>query len=69
MARVATHFRDAELREEQLRKRYELPAGLKNFAVNLNLLARQDKLPPVVGATTKSSRCWRSCATASDRTP
>jgi ATP-dependent Clp protease ATP-binding subunit ClpA len=48
VARVATHFRDAELREEQLRKQYELPAGLRNFAVNLNLLARQDKLPPVV---------------------
>ncbi len=49
VARVATHFRDSELREEQLRKRFELPAALKNFAVNLNLLARQDKIPPVVG--------------------
>jgi ATP-dependent Clp protease ATP-binding subunit ClpA len=49
VARVTTHFRDAELREEQLRKQYELPAGLRNFAVNLNLLARQDKVPPVFG--------------------
>ena len=47
VARVATHFRDSELREEQLRKRFELPAALKNFAVNLNLLARQDKIAPV----------------------
>ena len=49
VARVATHFRDSELREEQLRKRFELPAALKNFAVNLNLLARQDKIAPVIG--------------------
>ena len=49
VARVATHFRDSELREEQLRKRFELPAALKNFAINLNLLARQDKIAPVVG--------------------
>ncbi len=49
VARVATHFRDSELREEQLRKRFELPAALKNFAINLNLLARQDKIPPVIG--------------------
>jgi ATP-dependent Clp protease ATP-binding subunit ClpA len=32
-----------------LRKRYELPPFLKQFAVNLNLLARQDRLPPVYG--------------------
>ena len=49
VARVATHFRDSELREEQLRKRFELPAALKNFAINLNLLARQDKIAPVIG--------------------
>ena len=49
VARVATHFRDSELREEQLRKQFELPSALRNYAVNLNLLARQDKLPPVFG--------------------
>src|SRR5687767_10823640 len=47
--RITTRMRDNELREEQLRKRFELPAALKNFAVNLNLLARQDKIAPVVG--------------------
>ena len=38
-----------ELREERLKKRFELPPFLKHFATNLNLLARQDKLPPVFG--------------------
>lgn len=32
---------------EHLKKRYELPSFLKHFAVNLNLLACQDKIPPV----------------------
>jgi ATP-dependent Clp protease ATP-binding subunit ClpA len=49
LARVTTHFREGELREEQIRKRFELPNALRTFAVNLNLLARQDKLPPVIG--------------------
>ena len=48
-ARLAMIVRDVELRDENLRKRYELPPFLKQFAVNLNLLARQDKLPPVYG--------------------
>ena len=47
--RLMTIVRDIELRDEKLRKRYELPPFLKQFAVNLNLLARQDKLPPVFG--------------------
>src|SRR5207247_6695732 len=42
-------MRDMELREERLKKRFELPPFLKHFATNLNLLARQDKLPPVFG--------------------
>ena len=48
-ARLAMIVRDVELRDEKLRKRYELPPFLKQFAVNLNLLARQDKIPPVFG--------------------
>jgi ATP-dependent Clp protease ATP-binding subunit ClpA len=48
-ARLAMIVRDVELRDEKLRKRYELPPFLKQFAINLNLLARQDKLPPVYG--------------------
>jgi ATP-dependent Clp protease ATP-binding subunit ClpC len=52
-ARLAMIVRDVELRDEKLRKRYELPPFLKQFAVNLNLLARQDKLPPVFGRDTQ----------------
>ncbi|MCA1586078.1 MAG: ATP-dependent Clp protease ATP-binding subunit [Acidobacteria bacterium] len=47
--RLVTVVRDIELRDEHMRKRYELPPFLRQFAVNLNLLARQDKLPPVFG--------------------
>src|SRR5258705_4401443 len=47
--RLTTRMRDMELREERLKKRFELPPFLKHFATNLNLLARQDKLPPVFG--------------------
>jgi ATP-dependent Clp protease ATP-binding subunit ClpA len=49
VSRLTARMRDMELREERLKKRFELPPFLKHFAVNLNLLARQDKLPPVFG--------------------
>jgi ATP-dependent Clp protease ATP-binding subunit ClpA len=49
VARLGVRVRDMELREERLKKRFELPPFLKHFATNLNLLARQDKLPPVYG--------------------
>jgi ATP-dependent Clp protease ATP-binding subunit ClpA len=49
VSRIATRMRDNEVREEQLRKRFELPPFLKHFATNLNLLARQDKVSPVYG--------------------
>src|SRR3954465_5270131 len=49
VSRIATRIRDNELREERLRKRFELPPFLKHFATNLNLLARQDKIAPVYG--------------------
>jgi ATP-dependent Clp protease ATP-binding subunit ClpA len=49
VSRIATRIRDHELREEQLRKQFELPPFLKSFATNLNWLARQDKLAPVYG--------------------
>lgn len=48
-ARLIMVVREVELRDERLRRRYELPQFLKQFAVNLNLLARQDRLPPVHG--------------------
>jgi ATP-dependent Clp protease ATP-binding subunit ClpA len=49
VTRLNARMRDMELREERLKKRFELPPFLKHFATNLNLLARQDKLPPVFG--------------------
>jgi ATP-dependent Clp protease ATP-binding subunit ClpA len=49
MSRLVTRMRDHELREERLKKRFELPPFLKHFATNLNQLARQDKIPPVYG--------------------
>ena len=47
--RLNARMRDMELRDERLKKRFELPPFLKHFATNLNLLARQDKVPPVFG--------------------
>ena len=49
VSRLASRMRDHELREERLKKRFELPPFLKHFATNLNQLARQDKIPPVYG--------------------
>src|SRR5689334_10205977 len=49
VSRLNARMRDMELREERLKKRFELPPFLKHFATNLNLLARQDKVPPVFG--------------------
>jgi len=48
-SRLNARMRDLELRDERLKKRFELPPFLKHFATNLNLLARQDKVPPVFG--------------------
>ena len=49
VSRLNARMRDLELREERLKKRFELPPFLKHFATNLNLLARQDKIPPLFG--------------------
>jgi ATP-dependent Clp protease ATP-binding subunit ClpA len=49
VSRLNARMRDLELRDERLKKRFELPPFLKHFATNLNLLARQDKVPPVFG--------------------
>jgi ATP-dependent Clp protease ATP-binding subunit ClpA len=48
-SRVNDYARELEQQQEQLLKRFELPQHLKQLATNLNLLARQDKLPPVFG--------------------
>jgi ATP-dependent Clp protease ATP-binding subunit ClpA len=49
VSRLHARMRDMEQREERLKKRFELPPFLKHFATNMNMLARQDKLPPVFG--------------------
>jgi len=56
VSRLATKMRDHELREERLKKRFELPPFLKHFATNLNQLARQDKVPPVFGRDAEMDR-------------
>jgi len=49
IARLEAQTRELEMDEEWLKKRFELPPSLKHFGTNLNLLARQDKVPPVYG--------------------
>ncbi len=49
MQKIQTRVRSHEEKEERYRRRYELPPYLKHFGVSLNKLARQDKLPPVIG--------------------
>src|SRR3989337_943651 len=49
MRRIAVKVRSKEEIEEELMKKYELPPNLKHFAVNLNKLARFDKLPLIIG--------------------
>ena len=40
---------EREQKEEQYRKKFELPPYLKHFGVSLNRLARADKIPPTIG--------------------
>jgi ATP-dependent Clp protease ATP-binding subunit ClpA len=49
VGRITSRVKEIEREEERLKKRYELPPFLRHFATNLNLLARQDKLPPLHG--------------------
>jgi len=49
LSRFSTQLRSREERVEEFRKKYELPANLRTFGVNLNLLAREGKIPPIVG--------------------
>jgi len=49
VSKVTARARDMEMREERLKKRFELPPFLKHFAVNLNRMARQDRIAPVFG--------------------
>ncbi len=49
MRTITVKVRSKEEREEEIKKKYELPPNLKHFAVNLNKLARYDKLPTIIG--------------------
>jgi len=49
LSRFSTQLRTREEKVEEFRKKYELPANLRTFGVNLNLLAREGKIPPIVG--------------------
>lgn len=46
---VRDFMRERALREERLRKSFELPPFLKHFATNLNQLVREDRIPPAFG--------------------
>ncbi len=46
---INIRVRDKELRDEIIKKRFELPPFLGHFATNLNLMARLDKIPPIYG--------------------
>ncbi|MBI2370905.1 MAG: ATP-dependent Clp protease ATP-binding subunit [Deltaproteobacteria bacterium] len=49
VSRLVAHVRSREVRQEEIRKKFELSPHLKPFGVNLNLLAHQGKLPLIVG--------------------
>lgn len=49
MRRITVRVRSNEERVEEDKKKYELPPNLKNFAVNLNKLAKHGKIPPIIG--------------------
>jgi ATP-dependent Clp protease ATP-binding subunit ClpA len=49
MRKITVRVRSKEEIEEEIKKKYDLPPNLKHFAVNLNKLARFDKLPTIIG--------------------
>ena len=53
LSRFSAQLRNREEKVEDLRKRHELPAHLRTFAVNLNFLAREGKITPVIGRETE----------------
>ena len=46
---VRVNVTEREQKEEQYRKKFELPPYLKHFGLSLNRLARADKIPPTIG--------------------
>jgi ATP-dependent Clp protease ATP-binding subunit ClpA len=49
LQKISTRVRSREEREERFRRRYELPPYLKHFGISFNKMAREDKLPPLIG--------------------
>src|SRR5436190_1949523 len=47
--KVRTNVHEREQKEEQYRKKFELPPYLKHFGVSLNRQARLDKIAPTIG--------------------
>ncbi|MCL2103136.1 MAG: ATP-dependent Clp protease ATP-binding subunit [Syntrophorhabdaceae bacterium] len=56
LSRFSAQLRNQEEKVEESLKRHELPANLRLFAVNLNLLAREGKIPPVIGRDAEIDR-------------
>ncbi|MCO6510513.1 MAG: ATP-dependent Clp protease ATP-binding subunit [Aridibacter famidurans] len=46
---ATSRIRIREKEAERIKKKYELPSYLKHFGVSLNKMAREDKIPPVIG--------------------
>lgn len=46
---VRTNVNERDQKEEQYRRKFELPPYLKHFGVSLNRMARADKIPPTIG--------------------
>ena len=47
--RINERVKNRELQEKELKRKFDLPRHLKHFTTNLNYLARQNKLPPIIG--------------------
>jgi ATP-dependent Clp protease ATP-binding subunit ClpC len=47
--RISERVKNRELQEKELKRKFDLPRHLKHFTTNLNYLARQNKLPPIIG--------------------
>lgn len=46
---ISVQTKVLEEKTEEFKKKYDLPPYLNNFGVNLNKLARMNKLPPIIG--------------------
>ena len=54
--RISERVKNRELQEKELKRKFDLPRHLKHFTTNLNYLARQGKLPPIIGRESEISK-------------